>query len=145
MARIVGLTIAPHRVVVVDLTLRLLAPELVDRDGHSDSIQPGIEARGSLEVGKVFVDLDEGLLDDVVGVLRALEHTECDGVDPSMVALEQQLEGAAIARLRASHEREVFGLGARVGTIVRRQRPRGIHALHRLPRRFGPAHRHSPV
>lgn len=68
------------------------APEQVHRAVHRDPVQPGAEARPSLEASELPVRLEKRLLDDVLGVLTIAGHAEGQPVDAAAVAVDQQAE-----------------------------------------------------
>ena len=74
-----------------------------------DAVQPSVEAGISLEMVEVLVDLDEGFLSDVQGFLFVAEHAERDRIDPPLVALDQQLEGALVSAADAFDEGQIIG------------------------------------
>src|SRR4029453_10910592 len=72
-----------------------------------DAVEPRAEAAPSLERRQPGERLDQDLLRGILGVLRVIEHTDSDVIDPGLVAADQILEGLAIAGLDPDDERAV--------------------------------------
>ena len=69
----------------------------VDRAVHRDPVEPRAEVRPRLEPAKLPVRLQEGFLHDVLGVLGTAGHPVRQPVHGPAVALDESLEGFAVA------------------------------------------------
>ena len=68
------------------------------------SVQPGVEARAPLEAANRAVDLDEGVLYRIAGLLLVPEDAQGERVGAALVALHQDPEGLVIALLGPSDD-----------------------------------------
>src|SRR6202022_3404597 len=93
-----------------------------------DAVEPGPEGAASLEGEEVGESLDQDLLGGILGVLRVVEHSDRDVVDPGLMAPHEVFERVAVAGSSSGHEEAVFWIG--VGGVG--QRARAVHGSIRL-------------
>ena len=93
----------------VDRQVVLAAPYEVDERIAGDGVNPLPEGIDGTVTMQVDVDLDEGLLQQVVGIVRTPEPLHEQAVDRVAVAVEQILEGRVVAPKRPGDQLPVFG------------------------------------
>ena len=98
-----------RREAVVDRQILLPAPHEVDEGVACDGVNPLSESVARTVAVEVDVDLDEGLLQQVVGIVRTPEPLHEQAVDRVAVAVEQILEGRVVAPERPGDQLPVFG------------------------------------
>ena len=72
-------------------------PDQVDRTVHRDPVQPGAEVRARFEASQLLVCPQEGLLDDVFGVMRTAGHPVRKPVDGAAMAIHERMESFAVS------------------------------------------------
>ena len=109
-----------------------------------DAEGPGQEARAALEGGQRAVELDEGLLGQVLGLRRVADALEREGVHPREIGAVDLRESGLVARDDAVDELTIAltialgGLGLDLGGSL------GLHGTHSCwSRRLAPPARAS--
>src|SRR5216684_4216288 len=92
---------------------RLAAAQVIQADVGDDAVEPGIEAALEAETVEIAVDLEEGLLVDVPGVLGALHQVQRQAQDVPVEAAHQFLESRTAARLRFRDQGPLVDVGQR--------------------------------
>src|ERR1700676_31309 len=83
----------------------LPATQLVQANVGDDAVQPGIKAALETEPVEIAVNLQEGFLINVSGVLWPLHQVQRQPQDVAVVAAHQFLKRSAATRLRLCHQR----------------------------------------
>lgn len=118
-------------VVVVEVPRLLVAADMVDGEVHHDAVEPGVEARSPLEILDVPMNLDEGFLDDVPGILFVLHDPKRHRKSPPVVPVVEFPERCPVALLGTPDELSVsFAVRSGFCLVVRSR------GLRRPPRRF---------
>src|SRR6218665_53210 len=91
------------------ITLHLHQRLLRAIDGNA--VQPSVELRVAPELMQGAVSPDERLLGNVLDQIRVAHHAPDQALDAALVFDDQRLNGALIARARASHQLEIAVLG----------------------------------
>ena len=86
-------------------TIALAGADQIERAVGGDAEEPGAEAGSVVELGKLPVGAEEGLLHHIFGVLLMASHTIGETEEIAAVALHEDAKGAGIpgARLRDCH------------------------------------------
>src|SRR6266705_6064120 len=84
------------------------APLGVQNMVDDDTIKPRPNAAAPLERRQSIDGFDQDLLCRILGILGVIQHAEGDVVDPGLMALDQGLEGVALAGPCSGHERLVL-------------------------------------
>src|SRR5262249_9103703 len=90
--------------------------DVIDRD----SIKPGPKAASSFKRGQFRRDLDEDLLRRIFGIVRPVQHSQDDVIDPRLVAPDQLFERRAAAGLSVTNKLSLLGVS--IGVIGK-----GVH------------------
>ena len=88
---------------------RLATPQIVETMIHGNPIQPGPQARFAAEASELPVDVQEDVLQEILGLLRRPRHPEGQAVEPTGVLPVQLLEGLRIALPAPIGQLEVGG------------------------------------
>ena len=100
-----------RRVVLVhalEVTLAPLScPQHVEGAVRGDPIEPAPDLRALVEAIEAAVGLQEGLLDDILGVVRVPRHSIGQAEEGAPVAVDQQAEGLAVAGFGSRHCRRL--------------------------------------
>ena len=68
----------------------------VDREVRDDAVEPGEEARASLEGRQPLVDPEKCLLNDLTGVVLVANETEGDAERPALVPFDERTERGSV-------------------------------------------------
>ncbi len=96
------------------------AAQMIEADVGHNAINPGVEGAIEAEPRQVAINLQECFLVDVLGVFGAAQNVEREAQNLAVVALDENFEGGAVARLRALDEDAVISAGRRSATQRRR-------------------------
>src|SRR6266852_4860299 len=89
---------------------RLPAAKVVKADIGDNAVKPGVETAFEAESVEIAVDLEEGFLVDVAGVLGALHQVQGETKDVAVVAADQLLEREPTAGLGFLDKSALFNL-----------------------------------